>query len=195
MKRKLFTLFLVLALCMGVFAVPAFAQSNENEAPLPPLTPDGNMNLVDDMVTVSGKQFITVTSRDGNYFYIIIDRDDNGNQTVHFLNQVDEADLLSLLDEDEIKEYTQSQQPTEPAPTQPPQTQPTEAPTTNVESEKPATNFSSLVPVVILAVLGIGAFVMFSGKSKKTKQVKPDPDADYRDDEEYELPNESYDEE
>ena len=64
------------------------------------------MNLVDDMVTSSGKQFITVTTRDGNYFYIIIDRDDNGNQTVDLLNQVDEADLFSLLDEDELKDYT-----------------------------------------------------------------------------------------
>ena len=116
MKRKLFSLFLTALLCMSLIAVPASAQSNENEEPLPPLTPEGNMNLVDDMITASGKQFITVTTRDGNYFYIIIDRDDNGNQTVHFLNQVDEADLLNLLDEDELKDYTESQKPTEPAP-------------------------------------------------------------------------------
>ena len=81
MKNKIFSLFLILLFCMSLIAVPASAQSNENEEPLPPLTPDGNMNLVDDMVTSTGKQFITVTTKDGNYFYIIIDRDDNGNQT------------------------------------------------------------------------------------------------------------------
>lgn len=192
MKRKLFTMLMVVLLCMSVIAVPAFAQSNENEQPLPPLTPDGNMNLVDDMVTVSGKQFITVTSRDGNYFYIIIDRDDNGNQTVHFLNQVDEADLLSLLDEDEIKEYTQSQKPTEPAPTQPVQTKPTEPePTTPTVPEKDNSNLSTLIPVIVFAFVGMGAFIMVSGKSKKAKATKPDPDADYQEDEEYELPSES----
>ena len=193
MKRKLFSLFLTALLCMSLIAVPASAQSNENEEPLPPLTPEGNMNLVDDMITASGKQFITVTTRDGNYFYIIIDRDDNGNQTVHFLNQVDEADLLNLLDEDVLKDYTESQKPTEPAPTEPVQTQPTEPPA--VTEEKGNGNLAALLPVVLLAAGGIGGFLMLSCSKKKSQQVKPDPDADYQEDDEFELPEDSYDEE
>lgn len=152
MKRKLFSLFLTALLCMSLIAVPASAQSNENEEPLPPLTPEGNMNLVDDTITASGKQFITVTTRDGNYFYIIIDRDDNGNQTVHFLNQVDEADLLNLLDEDELKDYTESQKPTEPAPTEPVQTQPTEPPVVTEEKEKPFLRHTRNRPSISLTV-------------------------------------------
>lgn len=193
MKRKLFSLFLTALVCMSLIAVPASAQSNENEEPLPPLTPEGNMDLVDDMVTASGKQFITVTTRDGNYFYIIIDRDDNGNQTVHFLNQVDEADLLDLMDEDELKDYTESQKPTEPAPTEPVQTQPTEPPV--VTEEKENGNLAALLPVVLLAAGGIGGFLMLSSSKKKSQQVKPDPDADYQEDDEFELPEDSYDEE
>ena len=66
------------------------------------LTPDGNLSLIDDIgsPTASGKQFITVETKNGNVFYLIIDRDDEGEETVHFLNQVDEADLLSLMGDD-----------------------------------------------------------------------------------------------
>ena len=66
------------------------------------LTPDGNLSLIDDIgsSTRSGKQFITVETKNGNVFYLIIDRDDEGEETVHFLNQVDEADLLTLMGDD-----------------------------------------------------------------------------------------------
>ena len=66
------------------------------------LTPDGNLSLIDDIgsSTRSGKQFITVETKNGNVFYLIIDRDDEGEETVHFLNQVNEADLLSLMGDD-----------------------------------------------------------------------------------------------
>lgn len=60
------------------------------------LTPKGNATLIDDFID-GNKQLITVTSKDGHYFYIIIDRDDNGENTVHFLNQVDAADLQALI--------------------------------------------------------------------------------------------------
>lgn len=64
------------------------------------LTPEGNLTLVDD-IDDSGKQFITVVTRSGNYFYIIIDHADDGENTVHFLNQVDEADLMALMEDGE----------------------------------------------------------------------------------------------
>ena len=71
-------------------------------------TPDGNLSLIDDFL-YSGenakgekveKQFLTVQSKAGNYYYIVIDRAGE-TENVYFLNLVDEADLLALMDEPE----------------------------------------------------------------------------------------------
>ena len=70
------------------------------------LTPNWNLSLIDDIGShvTSGKQFITVETKNGNVFYLIIDRDDEGEETVHFLNQVDEADLMALTEDGEKAE-------------------------------------------------------------------------------------------
>ena len=65
--------------------------------------PDGTLTLIDDFEYLGmdadgntmSKQFITVQSRDGSYFYIIIDRTGE-SENVYFLNQVDLADLKTL---------------------------------------------------------------------------------------------------
>ena len=107
---RLLTAMLLLVVCLSAFPMTALAYSDEGseesaEEPITggiPLTPEGNMTLVDDIhgEAAGDKQFITVVSKSGNYFYIIIDRAANGENTVHFLNKVDEADLMALMDED-----------------------------------------------------------------------------------------------
>ena len=119
MKNKItrtLTAFCAALLLTGGVSVPAFAQTPEDtpdatddsgvvvEEPqeAEPLTPEGNATLVDDFG--GNKQLITVTTKAGNYFYILIDRDDEGENTVHFLNQVDDADLSALLEDGETEE-------------------------------------------------------------------------------------------
>lgn len=152
-----------------------------------PLTPEGNLTLVDDEGSASdvGKQFITLVTKNGNYFYLIIDRDAKGEQTVHFLNQVDESDLLALMDEDEAKAYEEEKKESVEVPVEP--ETPAEQPT---EEQKPAekkgkVNILSLVSLLVLAVGG-GAygFVIWQNKKKQEKEAAPDPDADYVEDEE-----------
>ena len=113
-----FTVLLAALVLMGGFSVTAYAGGGpeETEQPAPeettggyepqPLTPDGNMSLVDDIEgeAAGDKQFITVVTKSGNYFYIIIDRAEDGENTVHFLNKVDEADLLQLMEDGQTEE-------------------------------------------------------------------------------------------
>lgn len=120
MKNKItrtLTAFTAALILMGGFSVPAFAQGTEPPADdatndsgvvveetenTPPLTPEGNATLVDDFG--GNKQLITVTTKAGNYFYILIDRAAEGENTVHFLNQVDDADLDALLEDGQTTE-------------------------------------------------------------------------------------------
>ena len=127
--KKLGALLVSAALCVGM-AAPAFAFEGEAapvEQPVLPevveedvvtitdessgaLPPEGTLTLVDDYHTNysdgSGQQFITLVSKSGNTFYLVIDRNAKGQQTVHFMNLVDEADLLALMEEEDADAYT-----------------------------------------------------------------------------------------
>jgi uncharacterized protein YgiM (DUF1202 family) len=82
-------------------AADASTEANSAETSSP-LTPDGNLELVDDVTQESdGKQFITVQSKNDNTFYIVIDRDKD-TDNVYFMNLVDEADLMALMEDGEV---------------------------------------------------------------------------------------------
>ena len=171
------------------------------DASTPPLTPDGNLTLLDDVgsPTGAGKQFITMVTKSGNTFYLIIDRDDKGEENVHFLNLVDEADLFALLEEDQQAAY---QKPAVTVPAE--QTQPevkdpadetadTEKDTESKPEKKGMNPMPILLVILLMAGAGGGYFYLQTKKKKTVEQQRPDPDADYTegdDDEEdvYEIP-------
>lgn len=170
------------------------------------LSPDGNLSLIDDIgsSTTSGKQFITVESKNGNVFYLIIDRDDEGEETVHFLNQVDEADLMALTEDGEaagkpiVCSCTDKCQAgavntackvcmtnmsecvgEEPEPVEP------DEPEEPVEEKKGGAG-AIVAVVLILAVGGGAAFYFLVLKPKQGKKVPSDlDDFDLEDEEEY----------
>ena len=73
------------------------------------LTPDGSLTLVDDVddEDAENMQFMTVTTRDGSYYYIIIDRS-GSEDNVYFLNAVDAADLMNVMTDEEKEELAES---------------------------------------------------------------------------------------
>ena len=221
-KKTLLALLCAVTMLLGIGVTPVFAQTNESaesnvcedvqpeepaeptepEEPenLDPLTPEGNLTLVDDITSEkTGKQFITVISRNGNYFYIIIDRDDEGENTVHFLNQVDEADLLNLMDEDEAQAIldADAKEAAEKAAQEQAAREAAEAAskaeTEQVTEEKKPVNWIPMAVCVMLAGIGVVVFFLIRMK-KKTDPAEqfPDPDANYsEEDDGYDLQEEA----
>ena len=205
---------------------PERDEGNSNQEMAPPLTPSGNLTLVDDIRQedkstdapanednqtnneLENKQFITVQSKNGNYFYLVIDRSGE-TENVYFLNMVDESDLLALIEEPtedavpvciceeqctigsierncEICAYNISDcagvEPTPDLPEEP--DEPIQEPAD--EPQKPVSkNQSVALVVIVLALFGLGSFFLYKRYIQPKYQTKlhPDPDAFEYDDE------------
>lgn len=184
-KRKHFAgIFIVLMaalLLMGGFSVTAYAETPANDATddsgvvtePQPLTPEGNMTLVDDIKgdAAKDKEFIVVKSRGGSYFYIVIDHAVNGENSVHFLNQVDEADLLSIID----KDIDSIQKTPEPAPqiTEPETPKPEPGP-----AKKDNSILGNLLIFLAVVLLGGGGGIFYLKVIKPKQSVKGSTDLD-----------------
>lgn len=190
---RIFAVLLAALLLTGGLSVTAHAET-PTETPTDdsgvkvdpkPLTPEGNMTLVDDIQgdAAKDKQFIVVQSRGGAYFYIVIDNAAEGENRVHFLNQVDEADLLSLIDED--LQSIQKQQTPEVTPA--PQIEPEPSSQPEPEQKKDDANpMGGLILFLILAVLGGGGAIVYLKVIKPKQNVKGGTDLDDFDLEEWE---------
>ena len=228
--KKLGALLVSAALCAGM-AAPAFAFEGEAapvEQPVLPevvekdvvtvtdetsgaLTPEGNLTLVDDYYTNysdgSGQQFITLVSKSGNTFYLVIDRNAKGQQTVHFMNLVDEADLLALMEEEDADAYTaekeaatQAEQDRLKAEEEAKKAAEEAASGTEQPKENKITKIASgFLGVVVLIALAAGGIFYAFAKQKQKKQAEKealDPDANYTEDKgDFEIPTEDEPEE
>ena len=229
--KKLGALLVSAALCAGM-AAPAFAFEGEAapvEQPVLPevveedvvtitdetsgaLTPEGNLTLVDDYHTNysdgSGQQFITLVSKSGNTFYLVIDRNSKGAQTVHFMNLVDEADLLALMEEEDADAYTAEKEAAAQAEqdrlkaeeeakkaAEEAAASGSEQPKGNKITKYAATFLGVLALVGLAAGGGIYAFMKQKQKKQAEKEAL-DPDANYTEDKgDFEIPVEDEPEE
>ena len=228
--KKLGALLVSAALCAGM-AAPAFAFEGEAapvEQPVLPevveedvvtvtdetsgaLTPEGNLTLVDDYHTDysdgSGQQFITLVSKSGSTFYLVIDRNAKGQQTVHFMNLVDESDLLSLMEDEDADAYTAEKETAAQAEQERKQAE-EDAKKAAEEAEasgseqtggnkvtKYAATFLGVLALVGLAAGG-GIYTFMKQKQKKQAEKEAlDPDANYTEDKgDFEIPTDVPDE-
>ena len=148
-----------------------------------PFSVPGNAQVQDDITNSKNKEFLTITTKNNNTFYVIIDRSANVDN-VYMLSQIDENDLQEFLEEDSsastivdvtpevvIDENTHTEQTEQPA---------TESP----EKEGTASNLGALVAIFVAAILGVGAYGYI-------KFIKPKKDEDEGDDEGIEMIGES----
>ncbi len=226
--KKLGALLVSAVLCAGM-AAPAFAFEGEAapvEQPVLPevveedvvtvtdetsgaLTPEGNLTLVDDYHTNysdgSGQQFITLVSKSGNTFYLVIDRNAKGQQTVHFMNLVDEADLLALMEEEAADAYTAEKEAAAQAELdrlkaeEEAKKAEEEAATAEPPKENKITKYAGafLGIVALIALAAGGGFYFYRQQMQKKKAEKEalDPDADYTEDKgDFEIPTDVPDE-
>ena len=219
---RLFTAMLAVVLCMTAFSVTAFAGGGDGDyytgepaetTPEPteepategmepegqPLTPEGNATLVDDYY--GDKQLITVTTKAGNYFYILIDRANEDKEiAVHFLNQVNEADLMALLEDGQAEEKPaactcaekcQAGAVNTACPVCAVNMSECDGKAPEVEPEKESGSSGVLVLILLLAALGGGAFAYIKFiKPKQGAKVSTDPDDYEFEDEKYENEDE-----
>lgn len=148
-------------------AVPDDAEPN-------PFTPEGQAEVVDNATEQDGKEFYTITTPEGNVFYIVIDRQ-RDTENVYLLNAVTEYDLAQLAEKGDGT--SQSVIPT-PEPTPQPEPTPEPVPTPEPEPEKPVENSNTgMIVFVLIAALAAG------GAGYYFKILKPKQDAANTDDE------------
>lgn len=234
---KIFVAFAFSVMVLTTFSVSAFAYADDTEQNLPiteetqpeempdaepeappvisegePIDDEGNAytrDLLYDKAT--NKQFITIQTKAGNTFYIVIDydapiNDEEEQYQTYFLNMVDESDLLALMDEEAVAEHTTCtcEEKCEagavntecpvcktnmsecvgavPEPEDPAEGDEAEQPDEQEQPENKS-NVGMIIGVVVIVALGGAAYYYF--KFVKGKKQK-DEDMDFFDDEGYE---------
>lgn len=232
-KFRFLTVLAVFVMVLSCFSVTAFAYADDTEQNLPvteatqpeqqpettpapekpegePIDDEGNAytrDLLYDKAT--NKQFITVQTKSGNTFFIVIDYDapineDEEQYQTYFLNMVDESDLLALLDEDtaaalttcNCKEKCAAGQVNTDCPvcktnmsectgTAPVTPEPDKDAETDVPAPKPEKKSNIGMILVIFALAGAAGAAYYYIKFVKGRKPK-DEDMDFFDDEGYE---------
>ena len=182
MKNRLKLAAAVLSAAFALSGTAAFAQSTQTAEPGPTLkneiviednrtlTTKGNAELMDNVTDNENLQFITVTARDGNEFYIIIDKGAQ-SENVYFLNTVDESDLAALV-EDYVPEQSTQQQPEPSSTPDTEQAESEQAQTEQPEPEAEQSNSSFLFLIVLVLIGGAGLAVYYFKVFRPKKKLE-----------------------
>ena len=153
------------------------------------LTPEGNLTLVDDIDEEHSDklQYMTVQTRNGNYFYLVVDRS-GSSDNVYFLNMVDESDLLQILSEEDQELIDQINHKDDTQEEEPVLIDDTDAEEPEEELQDTGSRMKSSIPMlfIFLVIGGIVAGAYYFIKIKPGKdRIEYDEDMEFYDDEDY----------
>ena len=114
MKKKIRKLAVMLAMAVMLFSSgkvtalafvdetaeePIIMEETSEEAESTPFSVSGNGELMDDITDDETKQFLTVQTKNGNTFFLVIDRSRNA-ENVYMLSLIDENDLAEFIEKE-----------------------------------------------------------------------------------------------
>ena len=194
MKKKIRNLVAMLAmvaaiLSSGTMTAYAYVDETEQTAPEPVITEEtpeetevtpfsvaGNGQLLDDITDDDTKQFLTVQTKNGNTFFMVIDRSRN-SENVYMLSLIDENDLAEFLGEDETElEEEKTAVAVEEPRLEPVQEEP------RTEPEKGGMGMGAVLTMILLGAGSIGAYYYFKiWKPKREEEEAESEDLEFYD--------------
>lgn len=153
----------------------AVLEENQSQTEATPFSVPGNGQLLDDKSEDDSKQFLTIQTKNGNTFFLVLDRSSN-TENVYMLSMIDENDLQEF-----ISETKEAETPAVVLPEQ--ETKPVD---TSLESEpKPETggmNTGAILAIILIAAGAIGGYYYFKiVKPKRAEEEAEDEDLEFYD--------------
>lgn len=151
--------------------------SAETEAK--PFSVEGNGQLLDDISGDDTKQFLTIQTKNGNTFFMVLDRSSN-SENVYMLSMIDENDLSEFVTE------TKEAETEKPSVVLPEETEP--APSIEETKDKPeketeGVNTGAIFAIFLLIAGGVGCYYYFKVvKPKKAEEDAEGEDLEFYDD-------------
>ena len=152
----------------------AIVEETPQETEITPFSVAGNGQLLDDITDDETKQFLTVQTKNGNTFFMVIDRSRN-SENVYMLSLIDENDLAEFIEgeEQEPAEEKPAVIVEEPRP-EPVQEQP------ESEPEKGGMGMGAVLTMILLGAGSIGGYYYFKiWKPKREEEEAGSEDLEF----------------
>lgn len=134
-----------------------------------PFSIPGNGEVLDDKSDDGTKEFLTIQTKNGNTFFLVLDRSNN-TENVYMLSMIDENDLAEFMDETQTEEMPQVVIPETETTVAPEETEPE----TVQPEEDGGMNTGALLAIGLLAAGGIGTGYYFKVVKPKKEESQED---------------------